>query len=97
MVSRRNAEPEPLVRLSVRVKPRASRSRLLRVDGSTLEVSLAAPPVDGAANAALLELLAEALGLRVSALRLVLGRASKHKVVEVSGLSAAEVAARLGG
>ena len=83
------------VRLTVHVKPRASRSRILRCEGLELVVSLAAPPVDGAANAELLQLLASALGLRKSALLLVGGQTSKHKVVEVSDLAAAEVQRRL--
>jgi uncharacterized protein len=84
-----------VVRLSVRAKPRASKSRIVRADGLELEVALAAPPVDGAANAALLELLSDALSVRASALRLVLGQASKHKVVEVTGLTSDVVIARL--
>jgi uncharacterized protein len=88
-------DSEPVVRISVRAKPRASKSRVVRAQGLELEVALAAPPVDGAANAALLELLSTALSVRASALRLVLGQASKHKVVEVVGLSAEDVAARL--
>lgn len=85
----------PVVRLSVRAKPRASKSRIVRAQGLELEVALAAPPVDGAANAALLELLSNALSVRASALRLVLGQASKHKVVEVTGLASDVVVARL--
>ena len=83
------------VRLSVRVKPRASKSRIVRMQALELEVALAAPPVDGAANQALLELLASVLSIRQSALQLVLGQTSKQKVVEVRGLSAEEVSARL--
>lgn len=90
-------DSEPPVRLTIRAKPRASKSRIVRVEGMSLEVALAAPPVDGAANSALLELLADALSVRQSALKLVLGQASKHKVVEVTGLSADEITARLAG
>ena len=89
------AVPNSSVRLSVRAKPRASKSRILSVQGLTLEVALAAPPVDGAANQALLELLAEVLSIRQSALSLVLGQTSKHKVVEVLGLTQEDVSARL--
>jgi uncharacterized protein YggU (UPF0235/DUF167 family) len=60
-----------------------------------VEARLAAPPVDGAANAELLRLLADALELRSSALRLVVGQTSKHKVVEIVGLSAATITDRL--
>lgn len=79
----------------MRVKPRASRTRILQSAGLELVVSLAAPPVDGAANAELLQLLASVLGLRKSALVLVGGQTSKHKVVEVSELTADEVQRRL--
>lgn len=83
------------IRISVRVKPRSSRSRVLKVDGLSIEASLTAPPVDGAANAELIELLASALQVPKSALRLVMGQASKHKVIELSGVSAEEAARRL--
>lgn len=89
------AVPNSAVRLSVRAKPRASKSRVLTVRGLELEVALAAPPVDGAANEALLQLLAEVLSIRQSALSLVLGQTSKHKVVEVVGLTHEDVSARL--
>jgi uncharacterized protein len=88
-------EAEPTVRITVRAKPRASHSRISRVDGLNVEVALAAPPVDGAANEALLELLAGALSLRKSALSFVLGQTGKHKVVEITGMTASDVTARL--
>lgn len=72
-----------MVRLTVRAKPRASKSRLVKVDGLAVEIALAAPPVDGAANAELLAFLAEVLDVPKRDLRLALGSASKHKVVEV--------------
>jgi uncharacterized protein (TIGR00251 family) len=83
------------VRLSVRVKPRASRTRLLKAEALELVVALAAPPVDGAANEELLAFLATLLGCAKSALRLVVGQTSKQKVVEVSGMDAAEAAKRI--
>jgi uncharacterized protein len=83
------------VRISVRVKPRASRTRVLRAAGLSIEASLAAPPVDGAANAELIALLASVLAVSKSRLRLVLGETAKNKVLEVSSLSPEEVEARL--
>jgi uncharacterized protein (TIGR00251 family) len=85
----------PPIRISVKVKPRASRSRIVRAEGLSIEASLTAPPVDGAANAELLKLLAQVLDVPKSALRLVLGETSKHKVVEVGGLDAGAVIERL--
>lgn len=83
------------VRLNVRAKPRARRSRVLRANGLSIEVCLAAPPVDGAANAELLLVLASALGVPRSHFRIALGAAAKIKVVEVEGLDEVEVADRL--
>lgn len=84
-----------LVRLTIRVKPRAKASKIVRTDGLSLEVSLAAPPVDGAANDDLIVLLAGALRLPKRSLAVVLGRASRTKVVEVIGLDPAEIVTRL--
>src|SRR5271157_4582542 len=83
------------VRVVVRAKPRAKRSRITGTRGLALDVALAAPPVDGAANDELVRLLADALSLPKQALRLVLGSASKHKVVDVTGLDEPEVVQRL--
>lgn len=92
----RSSRAEPsVVRITVRVKPKARHTRILRVDGLSLEVSLAARPVDGAANDALIELLALSLSLPKSRMRLVLGQSSKQKVVEVVGMDSADVADRL--
>ena len=79
----------------MRVKPRAKASRILRADGLSLEASLAAPPVDGAANDELLNLLATHLGVPKRSLALVSGLASRTKWVEVHGLDRAEVLGRL--
>jgi uncharacterized protein (TIGR00251 family) len=74
------------LRFSVRVQPRASRSEIVGLHGDALKVRLAAPPVDGAANAALVELLADGLGVPRSCVRIVTGATSRGKVVEVDGV-----------
>lgn len=83
------------VRLTLHIQPRASRTEFAGLHGDALKVRLAAPPVDGAANDALLRFLAERLGVPRSALALVGGATSRRKVVEVTGLSAESAAARL--
>lgn len=83
------------VRITVRAKPRAKRSAVLRAEGLVVEIALAAPPVDGAANEELVAVLAGALSLPRRAVRLAMGASSKNKVVEVEGLEAEEVARRL--
>jgi uncharacterized protein len=94
-VARNQPTRNGAIRLTVRVKPRAKTSRILRVNGPSLEVSLARPPVDGAANEELVALLAKTLGVPKRSCRLVLGAASKTKVVEVVGLDATDVTLRL--
>ena len=63
-------EVDGAVRFSVRVTPRASRAAITGVHAGALKVSLTAPPVEGAANAALIELLADALGVAKRAVRI---------------------------
>jgi uncharacterized protein (TIGR00251 family) len=77
------------VRFAVRVQPRASRSEIVGVHGDAMKVRLSAPPVDGAANEALVELIANVLGVGRRAVRIVSGETSRSKVVEVEGVSAA--------
>jgi uncharacterized protein len=75
------------VRFAVHVQPRASRSEIVGLHGDALKVRLTAPPVDGAANAALVELLAAALGVPRRAVRVVAGSTSRGKIVEVDGVA----------
>jgi len=84
----------------VRARPRASRSEVLDVvttpSGDFLEVRLAARPVDGAANATLILLLAEGLRVPPRDIALLKGAAGRLKRVRVLGLTPADVRARLG-
>lgn len=82
-------------RLAVHVQPRASRSELAGQHGGALKVRLAAPPVDNAANEALVEFMAGVLGLPRRQVRLVGGATSRRKLLEVEGMDAATLAARL--
>jgi hypothetical protein len=81
------------VELLVAVQPRASRSRVAGEHGGRLKVQLAAPPVDGAANAALQELLADLLGVPRRQVALVSGETSRRKRVRVLGVDAARAEA----
>jgi uncharacterized protein len=74
------------VRLTVRVQPRASRAHIDGVRDGVLRVRLTAAPVDGAANAALVELLAETLGVARRAVRIVRGSTARQKLVEIEGI-----------
>jgi uncharacterized protein (TIGR00251 family) len=81
------------VRFDVRVQPRASRSEVAGEQEGALRVRLAAPPVNGAANEALVELLADLLRVARRNVRIVSGAASRRKAVEVDGVTAGQVIA----
>ena len=83
--------------LTVRVRPGAPRDEVVGFDGEVLRVKVRARPQEGQANAAMLRLLADTLGVRMSDLRLVRGRASRTKIVIVLGVGDAEVRRRIAG
>lgn len=72
--------------IQVRVLPRSSKNALEWEQG-TLKARLTAPPVDGAANEALIALLAERLGVPKRSIRLVRGATGRQKIVEIDGMS----------
>lgn len=82
-------------RIEVRVVPGARTSALERMDDGVWKVRLRARPVEGQANAALIEQLAEWLGIRKSALRIVRGATSRLKSVEFEGIDSDEAERRL--
>jgi len=73
------------LRLKVRVKPRAAKSRVLGPKDDVLEVAVAAPPVDGAANEELVRTLAEHYGVPKRAVEILSGETARIKVVRVVG------------
>lgn len=80
-------------RIRVRLTPRGGRDVIDGWDGEVLRVRVAAAPVDGKANDALVRLLAKALGVARSRVTLVAGAQARAKVVEVDGLTAEQVRA----
>ncbi len=83
------------VTFAVRVVPRSSRSQIAGVEGGALKIKLTAPPVDGAANAALIEFVAEWLGVRRSAVSIISGDKARNKLVRVNGVTRAQVLERV--
>ena len=81
--------------IDVRVIPRAAKSGLAGTRDGALLVRLNAPPVEGAANAELIEVLAKALGVPRRAVTLVAGERSRQKRVRVAGLTVAEAEEKL--
>jgi uncharacterized protein (TIGR00251 family) len=88
-------EVDGAVRFAVKVVPGASRDRIAGVLGDALKVQVAAPPEGGKANAALCELLAQALGVNARDVQVVAGAASPRKTVVVRGVAADDVRRRL--
>lgn len=82
-------------RVTVHVKPGSKRCAV-QWDGNCLRVWLTAPPVEGKANEQLLAVLKEYLGVPVRNLKIISGLASKHKLIEVAGLSQGELNEILG-
>lgn len=79
--------------VKLRVQPRASRSKLVLDDGGQLRAYVTAPPVDSAANEAVVALLAEAAGVPRSRVRLLQGQRSRDKVLAIAGKPAELLAA----
>ena len=84
------------VYLSVKLQPRASRNEVQGLHGAELKICVTAPPVDSAANSALIEFLAERLGVGRGAVQLTRGQTSRHKTIFIAGAKAAVVASSLG-
>ena len=82
--------------LIVKATPRASRTEIVGAEAGWLRVRLQAPPVDGRANEALTEFLAEKLDLPRRAVSVLAGATGRLKKVHISGLSADAVRAKLG-
>ena len=70
--------------LTLHIQPGAKKTEIAGLHGDALKIRLAAPPVDGKANAALLEFVAGRLGLARSTLSLKSGQTSRRKVLEIA-------------
>lgn len=89
-------EKEGFIQLNIRVVPRASRSEIAGEHDGMLKIRIASPPVDGAANAEVIKLLAKRLGVPRSAVEIVSGQTSKTKQIRVAGVTAATARRLLG-
>lgn len=84
------------ITLTLHVQPGAKRTEVAGVHGDALKIRLAAPPIDGRANAALLDFVAQRLDLARSAVELKSGQTSRRKVLLVAGAPADTVRRLLG-
>ncbi len=74
------------ITINVKVEPRSSKKGITGVVGDTLKVRLTSPPVGGAANEQLIEVLSEELGIKKRSIRIEKGLASRQKVVRIDGI-----------
>ncbi len=81
------------VAVDVLVSPRASRARFGPIHGDRIKLAVTAPPVDGEANAAVVELFAKTLGVGRAAVEVVAGHSSRRKTVTVRGIDLERVSA----
>lgn len=83
--------PGPRANFRVKVQPKASRDQVVGYREGVLQLRVTAPPDKGRANAAVVSMLAQALGVAKSRVRIVRGQTSRNKVVTVESLSPEEV------
>ncbi len=83
------------VRLEVKVQPRSSRNQIVGEQNGALKIKLTAPPVEGEANAALIDFLSSCLKIPRKDINLVKGDTSRLKLVEIAGLDPDQLLARL--
>jgi uncharacterized protein len=76
------------IRITVYVQPRAKRTEVAGRHGSDIRIRVAAPPVDRAANEALLAFIARKLEVRQRDVRLIAGATGRRKVIEIEGITA---------
>lgn len=81
----------PDARIAVRVQPRAKRDEVIGERGDAIVIRIAAPPVDGKANASVCRYVAERTGVARSAVTVVRGASARDKVLRVEGVDAATV------
>lgn len=81
--------------IAIKVQPRASKNEIGPTLGDELKIKVTAPPVDAAANEAVIELLADALGCAKSKVQITKGQTSRHKTIFVIGLASSEISVKL--
>lgn len=92
----RFSEKDGRITFTVRVVPRASKSEVIGEHDGAMKVRIASPPVDGAANAELIKLLAKTLAISKADIEIVSGHTSKTKQIRLSGVTPREFELRFG-
>ncbi|HTR40156.1 MAG TPA: DUF167 domain-containing protein [Pseudomonadales bacterium] len=85
-----HAQPDGVL-LSIKIQPRAAKNHIAGAHGNELKIQVTAPPVDSAANEALVELLAVILGCGRNRIEIIRGHKSRHKTVKLHGFAPEEI------
>ncbi len=85
------------VRITVRAHPNAPRSEVIGLSDGVWHIRVSAPPVEGKANARLVEFLSDTLGVLRSAITVSSGRSGRTKLIAISGLTQDQITQRLSG
>lgn len=96
MIYNKYMEQETQAIITVQVQPNASQNKITRFEDGVLYLKIAAPPVKGQANKALLEFLSSITGIRKSNLIIEKGMTGKRKVIVINGLTQDQVVKQLG-
>ena len=80
-----------MITIDVLVQPRASRAKIGPRHDGRIKIAVTAPPVDGEANAAVIELLAKSLGIAKSSIEVIAGASSRRKTIRIAGVSEAQL------
>ena len=89
--SRKQKQTELSATFSVRIQPRSAKNGVTRMEDGSLRIRLTAPPVDGAANEALVKFLSDALAVSKSVVEIVSGHTGRQKIIRISGINEADV------
>jgi uncharacterized protein len=89
--SRKQKQTDVSATLSVRIQPRSSKNGVTRMEDGSLKIRLTAPPVDGAANEALVKFLSDTLSISKSQVEIVSGHTSREKRIKISGMDEDDV------
>jgi uncharacterized protein (TIGR00251 family) len=84
------------IRLDVYIQPRASTTEIAGMHDDVIKIRIAARAVDGAANRALIDFIAQHLGIAKRSVRIIAGGASRRKLLEIDGVTPELIAATLG-
>lgn len=88
MTTKKNS---PGIRLALKVTPNARRNEITGYKDGVIQIKVAAPPEKGKANKALIDLVAETLGIRKSSITIIKGETSRNKVVLIKGISSENI------